>query len=170
MTISTWLGHYAAKIPAIDYSDAASVGLDEWNQPQPDLLLRLPESHGGHSRITDAGYLEGPPELIVEVAASSASYDLHDKLETYRQSGVQEYLVWRVLDNSLDWFELQDGQYVQLSPDSGILKSRIFPGLWLNVAALLEFNLAQLFETIDASVRSPQFASFATALHTPPVI
>ncbi|MEB3343019.1 Uma2 family endonuclease [Okeania sp.] len=44
------------------------------------------------------GYVEGAPELIVEISASSASIDLHDKLKAYRSNQVQEYLVWRFYD------------------------------------------------------------------------
>jgi Uma2 family endonuclease len=39
-------------------------------------MLRLEESVGGNSRISEDDYLEGAPELIVEIASSSSSYDL----------------------------------------------------------------------------------------------
>ena len=55
---------------------------------------------------------------MVEVAASSAAYDLHEKLRVYRRNGVQEYLVWRVYDGELDWFELQEGRYARLMTDA----------------------------------------------------
>lgn len=50
---------------------------------QPDALLRLETAQGGGSRVTTDAYLEGPPELVVEIAASSAAYDLHDKRRVY---------------------------------------------------------------------------------------
>ena len=59
------------------------------------FLRRLPE-HGDVTRVTEEGYLAGPPELIVEVAASSASIDLRDKRRAYCRNGVREYVVWRV--------------------------------------------------------------------------
>jgi Uma2 family endonuclease len=40
-------------------------------------------------RLVD-GYIEGAPELIAEIAAGSASYDLHDKLNAYRRNKVRE--------------------------------------------------------------------------------
>ena len=67
------------------------------------------------------------PELIVEIAASSASYDLHDKLQTYRRNGMQEYVVWRVYDKQIDWFRLVNEEYVLQTPDDAGVISR--PGL-----------------------------------------
>jgi Uma2 family endonuclease len=73
-----------------------------------------------------------------QVAASSASYDLHDKLCAYRRNGVREYVVWRVLDGSIDWFCLRDGDYVRVKPDAeGIIESEVFPGLRLHIAKML---------------------------------
>ena len=87
-------------------------------------------------RISTDDYVEGAPELLAEIAASSASYDMHDKMDAYRRNGVQEYLVWRVYDEQLDWFALRDGEYIRLTPDeSGVTSSRVFPGLRLAVAA-----------------------------------
>jgi Uma2 family endonuclease len=84
----------------------------------------------------------------VEVAASSASYDLHEKLEAYRRNGVQEYIVWRTLDSALDWFVLEAGHYVPQKPDEhGRLHSGIFPGLTLAVDALVAGDLAAVLAT-----------------------
>ena len=92
----------------------------------------------GEAHIRPDGYVEGAPPLVVEIAASSASYDLHDKLRAYRRSGVQEYIVWRTLDGALDWLRLQEGEYVRVEPDvNGMIESAVFPGLRLNVPALL---------------------------------
>ncbi len=88
--------------------------------------------------------MSGPPELIVEVASSSVSYDLHDKLNVYRRSGVVEYVVWRILDRDIDWFVLHEGQYQPLAPQDGLLKSEVFPGLWLDKQALLAGNLPRV--------------------------
>ena len=62
------------------------------------------------SRIDEDGYLEGAPELVAEITASTVSYDLHDKLHVYRRSGVQEYLVWRTIDGGIDWFTVAAGK------------------------------------------------------------
>ena len=99
------------------------------------------------------------------MASSSASYDLHAKLHVYRRSGVQEYIVWRVLDEAIDWFALRDGEYARLAPgDDGVLRSRVFPGLWLDPAALLQHDLATVLATVQRGVASPEHAAFAAAL------
>src|SRR5688572_12204323 len=135
--LSGWLTFYEDATSGLDSSTNATLLLDFDNEAQPDLLLRLPEQAGGRSRITSDGYLEGPPELVIEVAASSVSYDLHQKLDAYRRNGVLEYLVHRVEDGEVDWFVLERGAYVRQQADGGILRSRAFPGLWLDVPALL---------------------------------
>ena len=135
------LAVYAASTAGVRVADNATVRLDLENEPQPDVLLRI-EPPAGRSRVSD-GYLEGPPELVVEIAASSASIDLHDKLRAYRRNGVQEYVVWRIRDQRIDWFELADGDYRLLpADDSGIIRSRVFPGLRLASRALLNGDLA----------------------------
>jgi Uma2 family endonuclease len=136
-----WMAVYAASHPGVSASDNASVLLDIDNEPQPDSCLRYVE--GGSSSLDAEGYIQGPPEFIFEVAASSTSIDMHAKKNAYRRNGVQEYAVWRVLDGAIDWWELQEGEYLPLPPDDrGAIHSRVFPGLRLNVAKMLEGDLA----------------------------
>lgn len=164
--IMTWLGTYYAATPGIDLGDNATVRLDSDNEPQPDGLLRLEPANGGRSRISEDGYVEGAPELIVEVAASSASYDLDDKLKVYRRNSVQEYLVWQVEDDRLDWFSLQDGAYVALLPDeAGIVRSRVFPGLWLAVSALLAGNVATVLAELQTGLKTAAHHNFVQTLN-----
>ncbi len=130
-----WLGVYRAMTPGVRVSDNATVRLDLDNEPQPDVHLRYLAS--AQNRQEDK-YLAGPPELVAEVAASSASIDLHEKFRAYQRNGVQEYIVWRVYDGALDWFALENGVYARLTADErGVVHSRVFPGLRLAVQALL---------------------------------
>lgn len=149
----TWLGVYSASKTAIRLGDNATVRLDTDNEVQPDALLRIEESAGGQSRIDEDGYVAGAPELVAEVAYSSASYDLHDKRKVYRRNGVREYIVWRVYEQSLDWFVLNEkGEYERLVSDAqGMLRSRVFPGLQLAVPALLTGDLAAVLESLKES-------------------
>lgn len=159
--IMGWLFAYCAATPGVDIADNATVRLDADNEPQPDALLRIEPEFGGTSRISADGYVEGAPELIVEVAASSAAYDLDEKLRAYRRNGVQEYLVWQVDDDRLDWFSLQSGRYVNLEPDiNRISRSRIFPGLWLDVRALLNGDLARILAVIQTGVLIAEHQQF----------
>lgn len=159
--IMGWLFAYCAATPGVDIADNATVRLDADNEPQPDALLRIEPEFGGTSRISTDGYVEGAPELIVEVAASSASYDLDEKLRAYRRNGVQEYLVWQVDDDRLDWFSLQSGRYVNLETDiDRISRSRIFPGLWLDVRALLNGDLARILAVIQTGILIAEHQQF----------
>jgi Uma2 family endonuclease len=165
--LETWLGVYRAATPGTLSAGNATVRLDLDTEVQPDVLLRLEQ--GGRSRIDADGYVEGAPELAVEIAASSASYDLHDKLRVYRRNGVQEYVVWRVLDRELDWFVLREGTYHRLEADSaGIIRSAAFPGLWLAVPALLARDLAAVLATLQAGLASPEHAAFVERLRPAP--
>lgn len=136
-----WLGTYQSRHPGPRLVDNATVILDDDNEVQPDAAL-WSEGVGG-PRLTDDGYIEGAPQLVVEIAVSSASYDLHDKMRAYRRNRVREYVVWRVLDEAIDWFRLINGEYVRVEPDErGIIESAEFPGLRLHVAKVLAGNLA----------------------------
>ena len=163
--IMGWLAIYTAATPGVDIGDNATVRLDLDNEPQPDALLRLEPEAGGLSRVGDDDYIEGPPELVVEVAASSASYDLHDKFDAYRRNMVQEYIVWRVYDQQLDWWELAEGDYQALAPDEhGILRSKVFPGLCLNAEALLRGDLAAVLAAQQQALGSAEHAAFVARL------
>lgn len=156
-----WLDRYLEAVPGLAGGLDASVGLDDLNEPQPDAYLFLPPGMGTVV-VTPEGYLEGPPELVAEVSASTTSIDLHLKFEAYRRNGIREYLVWRVLDHQVDWFALTDGQYVPLpaSPD-GIVRSRVFPGLWLDPAALISRQRKRLYAVLQQGLATPEFAAFA---------
>jgi Uma2 family endonuclease len=146
-----WLSVYKAFTPNLQLGDNCTVRLDADNEPQPDALLRI--KNGGQSTISEDGYVEGAPELIVEIAASTVSLDLHQKLKVYRRNQVQEYLVWRVDDGEFDWFRLTNEEYIKLEPNSeGIICSQIFPGLWLDRDALLAGDLAKVLEVLQLGI------------------
>ena len=101
----------------------------------------------------------------MEIAASSASYDLHDKLRAYRRNGVQEYVVWRVYDKQIDWFRLVNEEYaVQKPDDSGLLHSQIFPGLCLAVQALLDGDLTRVLAEMQKRLGTTEHAAFIERL------
>ena len=163
-----WLGQYAAHTPGVEVGDNSSVRLDLDNEPQPDALLFIDPTRGGQVRISDDGIIEGAPELVAEVASSSVSYDLHVKLHVYRRSGVREYLVWRVLEQEIDWFVLRDGQYERMPLDAqGLVHSEVFPGLWLDPAALLRGDLATVLATVQQGLTSPEHSTFVARLRPP---
>jgi len=148
--ILTWLGTYASQTPGVLLGDNGTIRLDQDNEPQPDAFLAWDAAHGGQSRVDDDDYLDGAPELVVEVAASGAAYDLHDKLRAYRPNKVQEYVVWQILEKRVDWFRLRAGEYVPLKPDRrGIIESEVFPGLRLNARALLKGDIKTVLADVS---------------------
>jgi len=156
----TWLGVYQARTPGVVAGDNSTLKLDVDNAPQPDAYLRLLPECGGQARLIN-GYIEGAPELVAEISASTASYDLHDKLNAYRRNGVREYVVWRVWDQAIDWFVLNEGRYDRIATDDdGVFRSRIFPGLWLNTPALLRADLGQVLSTLESGLAVAEHAKF----------
>jgi Uma2 family endonuclease len=167
--VLAWLTAYWVATPGTDLGIEPTVRLDADNEPQPDALLRLEPTNGGRSRITADDYIEGAPELIVEIAASSAAYDLYEKKNAYRRNGVKEYLVWRVYDRAVDWFLWEAGAYVDLNADAdGISRSRIFPGLWLDRAALLASDMPQVLARLQRGIASPEHQAFVAQLGQSP--
>jgi hypothetical protein len=163
--IHTWLGTYAAHTSGVRLFSNPTVILDADNAPQPDACLCLKPGAGGGMKFSPKNYLLGSPELIAEVAASSASIDLHDKMDAYARNGVGEYLVWRTLEKRLDWFALENENYVALSADKrGLLCSRTFPGLVLDGRALLGMNAAKVLAVLHRGLASAAHKRFVAGL------
>lgn len=158
-SLSIWLGLYAKRTPGVRMAIDGTVRLDADNEPQPDVYLRWDAAHGGQSHDSEDNRVEGAPELVAEVAASSASYDLHDKLNAYRRNGVQEYIVWLVYEQRVEWFRLQEGAYHRLEPNErGVIESEVFPGLRLAVDALLRDDFDALITEQLSAIQPPPSA------------
>lgn len=157
--ILAWLGVYGSQTHTVAIGDNATVRLSVKNEVQPDALMRLKEN--GQSTVGPDNHFEGAPEFVAEVASSSVSREPHSKLELYQRHGVKEYLVWRVLEQDLDWFRLVDGVYQPLTPDeNGVIRSVEFPGLWLNRIALLKSDMAAVLTTLNQGINSPEHGAF----------
>ena len=155
------LAVYAAATPGVDVGDNATVLMDADNEVQPDALLR--RTTGGGSTVNRDDYIVGPPELIVEIAGSSAAYDLHAKKHVYRRSGVQEYAVWTLYENDLHWFRLAEGEYLRVQPDeTGVIRSTSFPGLWVDVPALLAGEISAVIQSVQRGLADKSHAVFVS--------
>jgi Uma2 family endonuclease len=163
--IMTWLGNYTIATPGTSMADNATTILGETSEPQPDGVLIIEPAFGGQTRLSEEGYLTGAPELIVEVASSSASIDLHAKRRDYEQAGVLEYAVVVLRQRVMRWFVLQDGTYQELSADAdGIFRSRVFPGLWLHANALLQRDGATVMDVLRQGLATPEHTAFVQRL------
>ncbi|MBN4002871.1 Uma2 family endonuclease [Nostoc sp. LPT] len=156
-----WLWTYKIVTPGVRLGDNPTVRLDLDNEPQPDAMLLIDAQAGGQSHLSQDGYVEGAPELVAEIAASSVTVDLGDKKRAYRRNGIQEYLVWQVFEQRIDWFHLEAGEYVNLHPDAaGVIQSQVFPGLWLDESALLAGDMQQVLTILQAEVNSIEHQAF----------
>jgi Uma2 family endonuclease len=163
--LAGWLVAYAAATPGTRPSIDATTALGEDTDVQPDISLRLDKSAGGRTRRTADGYLTGGPELVVEVAASSASYDLYEKRRAYAAAGVQEYVVALGYERRVLWYTLAADDLVARDPDAdGVFRSAVFPGLWLLPGALWSGDLPGLLVTLQAGLASDGHAAFVAAL------
>jgi Uma2 family endonuclease len=161
--LGQWLGHYLTMTPGLFGGDNGTILLGDDDQPQPDLYLGI--AGGGICRQTDEDYLEGAPELVAEVSASSLDRDTGERLEMYRSFGVQEYLVWRVEEGDFLWHRLREGVYELLPMDeAGVIRSEVFPGLWLDTRAMLEGRGPDLFATLQRGMASEEYRAFAASL------
>ena len=163
--VMTWLGNYCIATPGTLTADNITTMLGERSEPQPDGVLIIEPAAGGQTGLSEDGYTTGPPELIVEVASSSASIDLHAKRRDYEQAGVLEYVVVVLRQQVIRWFILQNGTYQEVSSDAdGIFRSRIFLGLWLHANALLQLDGATVMEVLRQGVATPEHAAFVQQL------
>lgn len=160
-----WLGYYRMLTPGVRGGDNGALRLPLNNRPQPDAFLMILPSHGGNVQIDEQRYVVGAPELVAEVAASSASYDLHDKLDVYKEHGVREYLVWRVLNRAIDWYVNRGGAFEKLAVSTaGTLQSEALPGLWLDPAALIAGDMPRVLHALNEGLACPAHADFVRRL------
>lgn len=163
------LGNYWMATPGVHPADNTTVRLDMDNEPQPDILLYIEPGRGGQLHSDTGRYVEGAPEFVAEIAASSVNIDLHAKLNAYRRNGVREYVVWRVLERAIDWFILRGGNYDRLAAGADdIHRSEILPGLWLDTAAILRSDWPAALRAVQAGIASPEHAAFVQRLQQQP--
>jgi Uma2 family endonuclease len=159
------LSVYARATVGVKSRISPSLRLDNRNEFQPDCLLRIASHKVGRSWVASDNYIEGAPELVAEVAVSSADYDAHEKRVVYERLGVQEYLLWQVKDSTIEWWELAGGTYVSLQPrKDGVHCSRVFPGLWIELRALLDEQSDRVQKVLERGLKSVEHAAFVKRL------
>ena len=160
-----WLFGYKLATPGLRLADNTSVRLDFDNEVQPDAVLFRDSDIGGHCRISSEGFIEGSPDLVVEVSSSTVSFDMNTKLRVYRRNGVQEYLVLLAQEERAVWHVLVEGEYQVMIPDErGVLRSQFFPGLWLHPERFWTGDLSGLMAVLNKGLASPEHASFVAQL------
>lgn len=160
-----WMILYMDATPGVDVYDNATNILENAGEPQPDAALVLSPEVGGRTRMDDEGYIHGAPELVAEVAHSSASIDLGEKLALYEEAGAREYLVVLVREKKLRWFVRSRKDFVEQEPDDqGVLKSVAFPGLWLSAPRFFRPVVRHWIQLLNQGLASPEHAAFVAEL------
>ncbi len=159
-----WLAAYEDATPGVEGFDSATNILGEYSEPQPDACLLILASHGGQTRSKD-DYIVGAPEWVGEIAASTADIDLGAKLRDYERAGVKEYVVVALRQKQVRWFVLHHGKFTALQPGpDGILRSEVFPGLWLDSNALVREDGRRLLAVLREGLATPDHAVFVGRL------
>jgi len=164
--LQTILGVYAAHTPGVaSHSSVTTILPSKTTGLEPDAVLRILPECGGGSTIEADNFVHGAPELIAEISFTSGARDFGKKFDAYQADGVPEYLVWRTAEQEIHWFALKRKKYVALKPHvDGTLRSEQFPGLWLDVPALLAGEMAKVLATLQQGIASPEHAAFVTKL------
>ena len=163
--VAGWLAQYLRVTPGMRGSENATVFLDPESEAQPDVSLRVLPEYGGQTRVSEDGYLTGPPEMIVEIARSSRKFDLGEKLRDYERGGVLEYVVVALEPDEVYWFVRRGDRFEPLPPGpDGRFRSEVYPGLWLDPAALYADDLDRLLGTLERGLATPEHAEFVTRL------
>jgi Uma2 family endonuclease len=159
-----WLFTYQARTPGVFAYDATTIRLGPKNSPEPDASLLVHPDCGGQARF-EGTYIVGAPELVVEVSYSSWAVDLNEKRNVYQAAGVREYVVIILRDSEVRWHVLRDGRFERATPDNdGLYRSTVFPGLWLDPAALLVGDATRLIAAVDRGTATPEHAAFVARL------
>jgi len=74
------------------------VGLDNYSEPQPDLLLLkpAPDDYVSHHPTPDDVF------LLIEVADSSLDFDRGKKLQVYARAGIAEFWIVNLPDSAIE--------------------------------------------------------------------
>lgn len=160
-----WAGHYQMAVEEVEGLPNVTTLLGPYSEVQPDLTLPVRPEFGGRTADDADGYVVGGAELVAEVAFSEVSIDTHAKLLDYERYGVREYLVVIMREREVRWFVRRKDRFTPMDPDAaGVLKSKAFPGLWLDVDAMFDETATRLLATLRKGLASPEHTKFAAKL------
>jgi Uma2 family endonuclease len=154
-----WLGYYSDETPGTEGVDNTTAVLGSESEPQPDAALPILPEYGGRATIIEEKYVSGPLDLVLEVAVSSRAIDLGSKKQDYETAGVSEYVVVLAKEQRVLWFCLGESGFVEIRPDGGFLRSRVFPGLWLDPRGLFSPSTKTLTSALRKGLGSPGLGS-----------
>jgi Uma2 family endonuclease len=117
MMLSTILNVYIRTNKVGELYRDVDTMLDQYNVRRPDLLYYS----NARRHLVGKKYMEGPPDLAVEVISpSSVEVDRDDKFEQYRAAKVKYYWIVDPALKSLEGWELKRGKYVPIGRAQGV--------------------------------------------------
>lgn len=158
-----WLGAYFEFTPGTEVLDNATNLLGESSELQPDASLLIRPEFGGQT-TEEEGYIRGAPELVAEISYSTRGIDLYTKKREYEKAGVKEYIVFLAEERQIRWHVRGRKGFVEIEPEVGLLKSRFFPGLWLDPNAFFDRDPSTFLAAVRSGVTSPEHAKFVAKL------
>ena len=165
LVLGAWLAQYSAETDGTEAFIDITAIMSGDDEPQPDVSIIITPEAGGQTTVSEGDYLTGAPELAVEIAHTTTLLDLHAKKQMYEKHGVREYIVIETKRRTIHWFIRRDEKFVPLKlGGDGVLKSRIFPGLWLEPAAVFERSAKRLLTVLQLGFATPEYAKFAAKL------
>jgi Uma2 family endonuclease len=164
MALGAWLWLYEQETAGVQAFDNVTVVLGPKSEPQPDGCLIIEPERSGQAHFED-DYVHGAPEWMAEIASSTETIDLHLKKADYEKAGVKEYVVVALRQQRVFWFVARKGRFEELSPrGDGILRSQVFPGLWLDPKALLNLDGRRLRRALERGLKTKEHASWVAEL------
>jgi Putative restriction endonuclease len=162
-----WLAVYEDATPGTATHSNSSQILGPESEPQPDAALFVAPEFGGRVQLDKDDYLIGAPDWLGEISSSTESIELHAKKADYESAGVREYVVVALRRKEVFWFVSHRGKFKKLPLDKdGICRSQVFPGLWLDPAALLRRDHKRLLAVLRDGLATPEHAAFVAKLAT----
>ena len=119
--------------PAEVYMDLTTILSAELQRAvDPDLVVILT----GRDDVGGTIYVEGVPDIVVEILSSDRNHDLVFKRRIYAEAGVREYWICDPRNDTVLPLELQGGEYIELPTltAADTLTTPLLPGLEILLA------------------------------------
>ena len=123
--------------PAEVYQDITTILSPELQRVvEPDLVVIL----GGRNDIGGLIYVEGVPDIVVEILSSDRSHDLVRKRQIYAEAGVWEYWILDPRHDTVTLLELRGGVYAARATLAAgdTLTTPLLPGLAVPLADIFQ--------------------------------
>jgi Uma2 family endonuclease len=137
-SITNWLGRVITRA----VTDATAIvtiqsplRLDDFNEPEPDVLVLRPRSDNYRASHPSAGDVL----LLIEVSDSSLVYDRLRKLGLYAKFSVSEVWIVDIAGSAVEVFRApKEGSYsTQERHSVGSIAPELLPGVTIDITALL---------------------------------